>query len=362
MIRRARYRCSKTGRITCPLDEVLDLPPGDVTASLARRALRLGTYVSFAALQEELAIQHDVRLSDSTLNLLMQAAGSAAEGDRQRVLDRLQSAPMGMVREQAVAADPLESWPERLYVSCDGVMYPTRYRENCPDRPGEKHLIYQEMKAGAVFWQDRSGQWRKRVVSGRDNPQRFGLSLWRLAVQCGMLNVEDVVFISDGASWCETVAEMYFKDATRILDWYHLSEHIWETARLLYPNSGKLAKGWAKSCLSDLHDSSGIGLLRRLERSRAVRPEPEQAILDKLIGYLRPRLAITDYVDYRAEGYVIGSGMMESTCKQLVSQRLKGAGMQWSESGALAMTALIGHRINGTWNRFWSTRPLQPAA
>ena len=199
-------------------------------------------------------------------------------------------------------------------------------------------------------------------MSGRDDPRRFGLSLWSLAVQCGLLNIEDVVFISDGSSWCETIAETYFKDATRILDWYHLSEHIWETARLLYPNAAESAKRWAKSCLSDLHDSSGIGLLRRLERIRERRPASEQAILDGLIGYVRPRLAITDYVDYKAAGYVIGSGMMESTCKQLVGHRLKGPGMQWSESGALAMTALVGCRLNGTWNRFWSSRPLQRAA
>lgn len=77
---------------------------------------------------------------------------------------------------------------------------------------------------------------------------------------------------------------------------------------------------------------------------------------------MRPRLAITDYVDYRAAGYVIGSGMMESTCKQLVTQRLKGTGMQWSEAGALAMTGLIAHRINGSWDRFWASRPLQRAA
>jgi len=292
----------------------------------------------------------------------MQSAGGTAERDRQVVIDELQSVSMGRHRERAVLMPPLASVPQRLYVSCDGVMYRTRYRETDPDRPGEKRLSYQEMKAGTVFWQDVGGQWHKRVMSGRDDPERFGLSLWHLAVQCGMLNAPEVIFISDGGSWCNTVAQMYFRDATRILDWYHLSEHIWETARVLYPNKDKCGKKWAKTCLSHLHDSSGIGLLRHLERSRTVRSAAEQAILDKLIGYVRPRLAITDYVDYKAAGYVIGSGMMEATCKQLVSQRLKGTGMQWSESGALAMTALVAHRINGTWDRFWGSRPLQRAA
>lgn len=360
VIRRARYRCSQTRQFFCPLDEILDLPGGEVTVSLGKRALRLATYMSFAALQEELQIQHDVRLSDSTLDLLMQAAGGVAEGDRQEEIDQLRSTPMGLHRERLVAVE--KPAPQRLYVSCDGVMYRTRYRQADPDRPGEQRLIYQEMKAGTVFWPDVSGRWHKRVLAGRDDPERFGLSLWSLAVQCGMLTAPEVIFISDGGAWCNTVAEMYFKDAVRILDWYHLSEHVWETGRALYPQDEKGAQRWVHGCLNHLHDSSGIGLLRHLERSRAVRGPTDQSILDQLIGYLRPRLAITDYVDYRAAGYVIGSGMMESTCKQLVTQRLKGTGMQWSEAGALAMTALIAHRINGTWDRFWASRPLQRAA
>ena len=81
-----------------------------------------------------------------------------------------------------------------------------------------------------------------------------------------------------------------------------------------------------------------------------------------MIAYLRPRVAMTDYVDYRANGLVIGSGIMESTCKQLVGRRLKGSGRQWSEGGALAMTALIGQRINRSWETFWASRPIQRAA
>jgi hypothetical protein len=68
--------------------------------------------------------------------------------------------------------------------------------------------------------------------------------------------------------------------------------------------------------------------------------------LDGLIAYLRPRVAITDDVDYQAKGMVIGSGIMESTFRQLVGKRLKRCGRQWTEGGALAMTTLIGQRIN----------------
>jgi hypothetical protein len=321
-IRRARFQCEKTNRMVLPLDEVLDLPSGEATASLAKRALRLGTRMSFADLQEELLAQHDVRLTDSTLDTLMQKAGGVAEADRQAELDVLAGLPRGLWREEKVPVE--RPAPRRLYVSCDGITYRTRYRE--------------------------------------DGPERFGLCLWQLAVQCGLLDCPEVIFISDGGTWCGTVAELYFMDATRILDWYHLAEYIWKAGRGLYSNTEKTARRWVEDCLDHLHDSGGGGLLTHLERCRSARGEHEAEALDTLMNYLRPRLAITDYPKYRANGYVIGSGMMESSCKQVVGQRLKGTGMQWSEEGALAMSALVSQRLNGTWDRFWTGRPLQRAA
>jgi hypothetical protein len=358
-VRRARFRCPVDGHFYYPLDEVLDLPPNEVTVSLAKRGLRLATHMSFGELQEELFYQHEVQLSDTVLDRLMQRAGSVAEQDRQVAVEVLSELPEGVAREKQVLAEAQIARPKRLYVSCDGVMYPTRYRQKEGD--GQR-IVYQEMKCGTVFWQEGNDTWHKRVLSSRDDPDRFGLSLWRLAVGCGMLQADEVIFISDGGGWCDTVARRHFHDAHRVLDWYHLSEHIWEAARGLYVEEA-MAKAWASGCEERLRESSGIGLLRYLQRSRQSRSgSAGLEALDSLMGYLQPRLAITDYVEYRQRGWVIGSGMMESTCKQLVGKRLKGSGRQWSESGAIAMTALIAHRLNWTWDAFWSSRPLQRAA
>src|SRR5207249_1922974 len=143
-----------------------------------------------------------------------------------------------------------------------------------------------EMKCGTVFWQNAKGQWEKRVLAGRDRVPAFGLRLWELAVSCGMLEADEVIFISDGGAWCETIAQDFFRGATRILDWYHLSEHVWETAYALYEGDQAAAKRWAGECLDRLKESSGIGLLRLLQRSRPQRCGAELAALDSLIGYL----------------------------------------------------------------------------
>ena len=59
---------------------------------------------------------------------------------------------------------------------------------------------------------------------------------------------------------------------------------------------------------------------------------------------------------------MLGSGIMESACKQLAGQRRKGSGRRWSEAGALAMTALIAQRIDRSWEAFWASRPIHRAA
>jgi hypothetical protein len=359
-IRRARFQCETTGRMVVPLDEALDLPAGETTPSLAKRTLRLGTRMSFAELEDELQAQHDVRLTDSTLDTLAQKVGTVAVADLQAKLDVLAALPRGVSREQKVAQQ--RPAPKRLYISCDGITYRTCYREDDPEHPGQKRVIYQEMKCGAVYWQDEKERWHKQVVSGRDNPERFGLCLWKLAVECGLLSCPEVIFISDGGGWCNTVAELYFKDVTRILDWYHLSEYVWKAGRGLYPGNENQTSRWVHGCLDHLHDSGGSGMLAHLQRCKTARGEQEAEGLDVLINYLTPRLAITDYPKYRANGYLIGSGMMESSCKQIVEQRLKGTGMQWSEQGALAMAALVSQRLNGTWDPFWAARPLQRVA
>ena len=61
-----------------------------------------------------------------------------------------------------------------------------------------------------------------------------------------MLQAEEGIFISDGGTWCPTAAKHHFHDASRILDWYHLMEHVWQAARELYPdeNPGHAPLDW----------------------------------------------------------------------------------------------------------------------
>lgn len=64
------------------------------------------------------------------------------------------------------------------------------------------------------------------------------------------------------------------------------------------------------------------------------------------------------YNEYKAKGYHIGSGTVESACKHIVSQRLKQAGMTWSIQGADAIIQLRILWKNDEWHKFWDNRKL----
>lgn len=345
-----------------PLEEQLDLPSGEVSPALAQRVLHMATHMSLAEVQTAARLYLNIGLCDSVLDRLLHRAGTVAAEDARGRTEALMSLPPGEAREQQVGDRRFPTVPKRLYISTDGALYPSRIRQALT--PEKNRILYQEMKCGAIFWQSPDGAWQKVVEAGREEVLAFGMKLWRTAVTCGLLEAEEVIFISDGGAWCQTVYDTYFRGARRILDWYHLSEHVWDAARQLYPTDAAAVARWAHTALDQLEKSSGIGLHRFLEEglSRCVAESPQSAALTGLSHYLTPRLAYTDYVEYQAGGYVIGSGMMESTCKQIVAARLKGSGRQWSEKDAVAMAHLLTHRLNGTWEQFWTGRPLQRAA
>ena len=55
------------------------------------------------------------------------------------------------------------------------------------------------------------------------------------------------------------------------------------------------------------------------------------------------------YPTFLAHGYQIGSGLAESACKRLVSQREKGAGMHWTVPGAQAIATLRAAHLCDRW-------------
>ena len=75
----------------------------------------------------------------------------------------------------------------------------------------------------------------------------------------------------------------------------------------------------------------------------------------EVLNYFRNNLHRMDYPQYLANGWMIGSGAVESACKTVVGQRLKQAGMRWREYGTDSMChvrALFRSEAS-QWQAFW---------
>jgi len=64
-----------------------------------------------------------------------------------------------------------------------------------------------------------------------------------------------------------------------------------------------------------------------------------------------------DYPCFVARHLPIGSGAVESSCKTLIEEREKGAGMRWERGDAQAVATLRALWRSGRWKAFWASHP-----
>ena len=74
------------------------------------------------------------------------------------------------------------------------------------------------------------------------------------------------------------------------------------------------------------------------------------------IGYFETNKERMRYKEFREKGYFIGSGVVESSCKHVIADRLKKSGMRWLTEGANAILQLRICFLNKEWNSFWKNR------
>ncbi len=240
-------------------------------------------------------------------------------------------------RRVSIKPSPVEPGQD-IMGSCDGTMVNTTQQG------------WKELKA----YQFRHGR-HKHGRAYLESCDRFVPRLRRAAVAMKAGKAEHLFWVSDAAEWIDKGVSKQLPMAIRIIDIWHAWEHVHEASRGVYPNDQHKAHAWAKRYCADLEDYGGRALWRRLRHAKYADPD-RQAAVDALRAYLLKNAERLDYPTYKAEGWPISSGPMESFCKQL-GQRLKGPGMRWSLRNIDPMATLVSLWANQEWDTHW-----QPAA
>lgn len=302
-----------------------------------------GALTSFAeAVHKVLPRMAGVRLAESTAERTTEGAGQRLQ--RQRAAGVL----FGVARDWL--------WPRDArgrtcaYVSLDATGIGMQ---------GEKAAAAEGRMAyvGLVYCPGEEGEpARERALAGLYELTELGAQMRRQGAQVGMDRADVWVALTDGGAGLEEFMGVYFPQATCVLDFYHAAEHVNDLAKTLYagdePKAAEVAQSWCHT----LKHEGGVALLTVLEgvdvrgRKMAVRETHR-----RVVAYVRNNVHRMDYPRYVADGWLIGSGHVESACKGVVGQRLKGNGMRWSEEGADAVCHLraLFKSEKGQWEAFW---------
>lgn len=279
-----------------------------------------------------------VSLSASTTRRATQAAGqSLAEQQR---LGAIATAHQWQAQDFAVAGQRHTV----AYLGLDAFSVPMQGRRGAK---AESRMLYTAL----LYTPDKS---QSHYLADFDL-DRLGAQMRQAAQALGLEQADQVIAVTDAGAGIEACIRRHFwDDLLCVLDWYHACEHLQAYAKWLCPRDDAARRAWVKQSETVLWERGGTGLVAYLHKQAAPADEEVAAELRKLINYFAENEHRTDYPSYKAHGYDIGSGPIESGCK-VVGDRLKRSGMRWVEAGAVHVAALRALFWSGedVWDAYW---------
>ena len=291
-------------------------------------------------------------------------------------------------------AAPIE---DHLVVSLDGKGVPMIKKEaakiKAKLRKGEKRLKTKEALVGVVYtaapktrtaeeiaenlvYPEKSKERRKNEgLKADDTPRADNIRRLASVAKPKIKVVEEVLqeaekrdpdreralsILVDGDPTLERLAKEAFdswpeEQQFLILDIIHVRDYVWKVAHALYQEGSdeaaayvykqlaKILKGQVNNVICGMKTSMGK---RKLKGAKA------KAILDT-VRYFKNHKHMMQYDVYLHWGFQIATGVVESTCKSLVKNRMEGCGMRWSIVGAEAMLRLRSISLSHDWDDYW---------
>jgi hypothetical protein len=352
---RAWYHCAACGHGLAPRDAELGVAGASLSPGLAAMNDRAAAAVPFAhaaALLEELA---GARLTVKRAERAAEASGGAvAAATRGRA---------ELIAARKLVPLPPSPLPDKLYAAIDGTGVPVTSRETAGrEGKGEDgRARTREVKLAVFFTQhrlDKDGYpVRDRdsasVIATFEPAAAFAGLVKAEGIRRGADHVRQFTILGDGAAWIWNIATVKFPEATQIVDLFHAREHLHDLARQLEFMLGDRKDQWLAARLEDLDygDIDGICKAARVFPLAGVKKDQMHTAL----GYFENNAPRMRYHWFRQCGLFVGSGVVEASCKTVVGQRLKQAGMHWTVHGADAIIALRCREASSTWETICNT-------
>lgn len=326
-----RYQCAPCGRGWSGLETTLEVPPrARMSPGLQEWVAHLGGVTDFREASGLLAEYTGIE----TVRRHRRRVGTA--------LADAEDAALAAVEQTREPVGPVDPAPGELVVELDGVM--VRYQDG-----------WHEVKVGAVGGVVDRTTTALSYTAAREGPARFGPRLVAEAARRGALEIvgwegpirgrglarlRRVVVLGDGARWIWELAAEQFGDRVEIVDYYHASQHLWDVARALHPDDPTAQAAWARPLARRLRDEGIAPVLDTLAAVSAPTSSPAADVLRRERAFFRANADRMTYPAFKAQGFPIGSGAVESAARHVIQLRMKRPGMRWSDAGGRAIASL----------------------
>lgn len=164
--------------------------------------------------------------------------------------------------------------------------------------------------------------------------------------------------VNDGAPWIERITDLNFPEAVQVVDWPHAGGKLWKVSKAVFGEQSPAGKGWVAGQL----DFLWTGQVKKVEAALEELDLDQEKWPDEVRqapGYFAGNRKRMRYDEFRAEGYPIGSGTVESGINTVVHHRMKRQGRGWERSNGQAMLAALSELHSGRFEQAWkATLPL----
>jgi hypothetical protein len=302
-------------------------------------------------------------MSKDSLRRITQGWGQQVEQQRQETAERANApAQVGeSPRERRVAeVEPIE---EQANLSTDGGMILVRgagWKEvkmtaisEVEVWPAEKRTV----EAGASHRRQADAVVilkRHSYQAGLWDADEMALHQYSEGLRRGIDHCGRLSSVNDGAAWIERITDTNFPNAVQIVDWSHASRRLWSVGKAVLGEQTPQTSQWVTQQLDDLwggHVDHVVKILEAMDLAQGAWPDDVR----QAPGYFKTNQPRMCYARFRAEGYPIGSGTVESGINTVVHHRMRRPGRGWQRDNAQAMLAGLGELHSGRFDQAWRT-------
>jgi hypothetical protein len=189
-------------------------------------------------------------------------------------------------------------------------------------------------------------------VSTRWGIDALRTQLYAEAVRRGLHHAKQTLIVADGAVLIWNLADDRFAKARQQLDLFHARQHLWTVAHELHGAGSAAAAAWVQPLLNQLEKGQTARIIRRLEEVLTGAAPVSAKVIQREIQYFKNNRHRMNYPLAKKNGEPLGSGPIESTCRQYQC-RCKRPGQFWSTEGDESIMCLETFWRNGRWNQLF---------